>query len=432
MAHVVLILQVLQQVQDLRLDRHVERRHRLVADENLRLQGEAAGDCDPLSLAAGELVRILEERNFGEPHLLQQFMDRVAALACARPHAVHLQRLHEKLADREAGIERSIGILEDDLDPALVPHHLFLRDGQQVLAVEQGLAARCLAQAQQRQRDRRLARTRFADYAQGFPPGQLERDVLDRLELSLSEQALARIEALAQVAYLENDLFVAAQAATAFLRTSPGERPGLEEIVDHRKPPGTPRELRPAKHQRTGVGVLRRLEYLFHRSLFPDFALAHHHYVIGDFPHHGEVMGDEQHRHAQPLLQIGDQFENLLLDGDVERRRRFVRDQQFRLACNRYGDHHALLLAARQLEWIGVDLVLGLWNADLAQEFEGSCPRLPAAHAEVLGQDLRELESYGEYRVQRAHRLLKYHRNIHSPQLLQLAGRERKEIAPAV
>ena len=54
-----LALQVDHQVQDLRLDRDVERRHRLVADDQLRLERERAGDADALALAAGELVRIV-------------------------------------------------------------------------------------------------------------------------------------------------------------------------------------------------------------------------------------------------------------------------------------------------------------------------------------------------------------------------------------
>ena len=52
------VLQILEQVDDLRLDRHVERRDRLVADDELRLAGERPGDADALALAAGELVRI--------------------------------------------------------------------------------------------------------------------------------------------------------------------------------------------------------------------------------------------------------------------------------------------------------------------------------------------------------------------------------------
>ena len=53
-----LLLQVLEQVDDLGLDRHVERRHRLVADDQLGLHRQRAGDADALALAAGELVRI--------------------------------------------------------------------------------------------------------------------------------------------------------------------------------------------------------------------------------------------------------------------------------------------------------------------------------------------------------------------------------------
>ena len=50
-------LQLHEQVEHLRLDRHVERRDRLVADEELGLDRERAGDADARALAARELVR---------------------------------------------------------------------------------------------------------------------------------------------------------------------------------------------------------------------------------------------------------------------------------------------------------------------------------------------------------------------------------------
>ena len=52
-----LALQALQQVDDLRLHRDVERRDRLVADDQRGLDRERAGDRDALALAARELVR---------------------------------------------------------------------------------------------------------------------------------------------------------------------------------------------------------------------------------------------------------------------------------------------------------------------------------------------------------------------------------------
>ena len=56
------VLQLAQQVEDLRADRDVERRDRLVADDQFRLDRERAGDGDALALAAGEFVRIAPRR----------------------------------------------------------------------------------------------------------------------------------------------------------------------------------------------------------------------------------------------------------------------------------------------------------------------------------------------------------------------------------
>ena len=61
------VLQRLEQVEDLRLDRHVERRDRLVGDDEVRVDGERARDADSLALAARELVRIARRRVRGQP-----------------------------------------------------------------------------------------------------------------------------------------------------------------------------------------------------------------------------------------------------------------------------------------------------------------------------------------------------------------------------
>ena len=53
-----LLLQILEQVDDLRLNRDVERRDRLVADDEFRIDRQRARDADALPLAAGELVRV--------------------------------------------------------------------------------------------------------------------------------------------------------------------------------------------------------------------------------------------------------------------------------------------------------------------------------------------------------------------------------------
>ncbi len=61
-----LVLEVVEQVDDLRLDRHVERRNRLVGDDQLWAQRERTGDADPLALSARELMRIAVDVIGGE------------------------------------------------------------------------------------------------------------------------------------------------------------------------------------------------------------------------------------------------------------------------------------------------------------------------------------------------------------------------------
>ena len=69
-----LVLQVLQQVDDLGLDRHVQRGDRLVGDDQLGPQGERAGDADALALAAGELVRVAVVVLRVQPDQLEQVL----------------------------------------------------------------------------------------------------------------------------------------------------------------------------------------------------------------------------------------------------------------------------------------------------------------------------------------------------------------------
>jgi hypothetical protein len=52
-------------------------------------------------------------------------------------------------------------------------------------------------------------------------------------------------------------------------------------------------------------------------------------------PHYVEVVGDQQNRHAQLLLQAGEQFQDLFLNSDIERGGGLVGDQQLWLIGQR-------------------------------------------------------------------------------------------------
>src|SRR2546430_270103 len=76
-------LQVVQQVQYLGLDGDVERRHRLVRDDEARADRERARDPDALALAAAELVWIAVRRVGRQADEGEKLVDARAALAAA-------------------------------------------------------------------------------------------------------------------------------------------------------------------------------------------------------------------------------------------------------------------------------------------------------------------------------------------------------------
>jgi hypothetical protein len=72
-----LALELLEQVDDLRLDRHVECADRLVGDDEVRPERERAGDADALALAAREFVRVPLAVVGVEPDGLEQIPDAI-------------------------------------------------------------------------------------------------------------------------------------------------------------------------------------------------------------------------------------------------------------------------------------------------------------------------------------------------------------------
>ena len=68
-------LEFAEQIQHLRLDRHVHGRNRFVGDDELGLHGEGAGNADALALAAAEVARVALHRVRGQSHHVQQLGD---------------------------------------------------------------------------------------------------------------------------------------------------------------------------------------------------------------------------------------------------------------------------------------------------------------------------------------------------------------------
>ena len=139
-----------------------------------------------------------------------------------------------------------------------------------------------------------------------------------------------------------------------------------------------------------------------------DLSLTHDDHVVGDAPHDVEIVGDEQHRHAEPFLQVLEQLEDLRLHGDVERRRRLVGDQKIGTIGERHGDHHPLSLPAGELVGIGAKPLRRIDDADLGQKLDDLRRRDGGAPV-VERDDLADLPLDRVERIERRHRLLKHH-----------------------
>ena len=100
-------LQVQQQVDDARLNRHVERRHRLVERKNLRLQRQRPRYTDPLLLPTGELGGIAAGVGAVQPDDRQQLGDPLVAPALVE--AVGGQRFSDDVETGRRGSRDATG-----------------------------------------------------------------------------------------------------------------------------------------------------------------------------------------------------------------------------------------------------------------------------------------------------------------------------------
>ena len=110
-----LFLQLHHQVEDLGLDGHIQCGDRLVAHDEGGIQDQRPGDAHPLAAAAVQLMGIEVESPLRQAHHVHGVPDLLLELLLAPADLVDLQRLGDDIADGHAGVQRGIGVLEDDL-----------------------------------------------------------------------------------------------------------------------------------------------------------------------------------------------------------------------------------------------------------------------------------------------------------------------------
>ena len=189
------LLQGIQQVEDVRLDRHVERGDTFVGHQKTRIADQRPGDRDALALAAREGMRkppqmLQIQAAFGGDlaHPLIGFLAR-------RGETHHFERLGDDVANRHSRAERGVGVLEDELAAPAIILELGLRQMVQVVLdpviAEPDVTARQRVDVEQRPAKRRLAGAGFPDQAEKRAGGNIDRYVIHRTDVFFRSEQLS-------------------------------------------------------------------------------------------------------------------------------------------------------------------------------------------------------------------------------------------------
>jgi hypothetical protein len=188
-SHAGVLLQLLQQLQHLRLDGHIQCRGRFIGNQQVRLAGQRDGDHDALFHAAGQLVRILSlaAARVGNADGIEQLQYPVGGHTTF--HRVMLaQYLGNLVTDRQHGIQRGHRFLEDhgNAPPADAAHAGFGQGGDLLITQPDAsggdAADRLWQQAQDGQRGHGFSAAGFAEQCKGLAVPDGETDPVHRAD----------------------------------------------------------------------------------------------------------------------------------------------------------------------------------------------------------------------------------------------------------
>ena len=186
-----LSLDVEQEVQHLGPHRDVEGGHRLVTDDELRLEGEGPSHPDALALSARELVG----EAIGMVGVQADTVEQVGDLGAPTvpPLTPHDEGLADDVADRHARVEAGVGILEDHLHLPPEPTQVLASGVGDVVALELDVTGRGLDETKDDACRRGLSAPGLTHQAECLPLPDAEVDAVDGVhasDLSLDEHAL--------------------------------------------------------------------------------------------------------------------------------------------------------------------------------------------------------------------------------------------------
>ena len=172
-----------------------------------------------------------------------------------------------------------------------------------------------------------------------------------------------------------------------------------------------------------GDVIGRRVDHQFlRRADLDDLAVLHDGDAVGKPDRLVEIMGDEDDRLVQHILQPHQFVLHLAADQRVERRKRLVEEPDLGLGRQAAGNAHPLLLAARQFTRVEM---LATAKADQVDHLAGA--GLAGGPVHALDAE-REGDVFQHVEVRQKREVLEHHAHAMAAQLDQLGVRNRQQV----
>jgi hypothetical protein len=173
-----LLLQILQEVDDLRLDGNVQRANRLITDEQFRFNSQSARDSNSLALTAAEFVRIALSVGRVKADGAEQLGNAGLTGGIVLCEAMNVEGFTDDVFDGHPRIERAVRILKNHLQPSAMPAPFRAMQSGYVAVSKPDLSGGRSDESDNRASERRFATATFTDEAECFSGSHRKGDVV--------------------------------------------------------------------------------------------------------------------------------------------------------------------------------------------------------------------------------------------------------------
>ncbi len=190
--------------------------------------------------------------------------------------------------------------------------------------------------------------------------------------------------------------------------------------------PAGPAQRGERVEQAPGVGVRGLAHEVLRGAGLEQPSRVHDRDPVGELEQQRQVVGDEQDREPEAVLELHDLRQDVALHHHVERGGRLVHDDDLGVGREGHGDHHPLPHAAGQLVRVGAEPVAR--DADQVEQFGRLLVRLGPGQLQVRLDRVEQLRLDAEHRVERVHRALEDDRDLPPAHRAQLAVVHREQV----